>query len=120
MEMWLFNGTRQKLTDLRVQMCVMLKGAAGFTEQTNANKVFQSPYAAARSKDGTKWVITAWEPAHRAWGNPPCPCIHADPKFPDLAPGEEAVSRGRLFVYEGEDFPAEVARREAAGTLIVP
>jgi hypothetical protein len=28
------------------------------------------------------------------------------------------VSRGRLFIYEGEDFPAEVARRVAAGTLL--
>src|SRR5438552_2731062 len=31
MEMWLRNGTRETLRDLRVQNCVMLKGAAGFT-----------------------------------------------------------------------------------------
>ncbi|MFN9942247.1 MAG: hypothetical protein ACK56I_22515, partial [bacterium] len=29
--MWLHNGTDQPLSDLRVQNCVMLKAAAGFT-----------------------------------------------------------------------------------------
>ena len=31
MEMWLKNGTGGTLRDLRVQNCVMLKGASGFT-----------------------------------------------------------------------------------------
>ena len=30
MELWLTNGTKEMLTDLRVQNCVMLRGAAGF------------------------------------------------------------------------------------------
>ncbi|HEY8503260.1 MAG TPA: hypothetical protein VIL46_01675, partial [Gemmataceae bacterium] len=41
-EMTLTNGTDQRLSDLRVQNCVMLKGAAGFAAQTNANKVFEA------------------------------------------------------------------------------
>src|SRR5262249_46235817 len=46
MELSLTNGTAERLSDLRVQVCVMLKGAAGFDEQSNDNKVFSAPYVA--------------------------------------------------------------------------
>src|SRR5881394_883643 len=46
MELWLTNGTRETLRDLRVQNCVMLKAAKGFEQQTNDNKLFSSPYVA--------------------------------------------------------------------------
>ncbi|REK10476.1 MAG: hypothetical protein DWQ37_16465 [Planctomycetota bacterium] len=115
MEMWLHNGTDQTLSDLRVQNCVMLKGAAGFAAQTNDNKVFAAPYAACRSADGRRSVITAWEPSHRAWGNERCPCLHADPKFPDCAPGETVHLRGWLSFYEGRDVRAEFRRIDATG-----
>lgn len=115
MEMWLHNGTSQSLSDMRVQNCVMLKGAEGFTEQTVDNKVFASPYAACRSKDGKHWVITAWEPCHRAWSNAPCPCLHSDPKFPDCAPGETKRIRGWLSFFEGTDLQAELKRIDASG-----
>src|SRR5439155_25561291 len=55
MELWLTNGSTNTLTDLRVQNCVMLKGAAGFNQQTNDNKVFSSPYVACQSADGKHW-----------------------------------------------------------------
>jgi hypothetical protein len=115
MEMWLANGTPQTLSDLRVQNCVMLKGAAGFDEQTNDNKKFASPYAACRSKQGDRWVITAWEPCHRAWGNAPCPCLHSDPKFPDCASGQTVRLRGWLSFYEGTDIDAELKRIDGLG-----
>ncbi|MCI0379899.1 MAG: hypothetical protein L0215_20140 [Gemmataceae bacterium] len=115
MEMWLANGTKEKLSDLRVQMCVLLRGAAGFDQKTNDNKFFSGPYAACRSADGKRWVITAWDPIHRAWGNPPCPCIHADPKFLDCAPGETQHVRGWLSFYEGEDIKGELRRIEETG-----
>lgn len=110
MEMWLTNGTKAKLADLRVQNCVMLKGLAGFNQQTNDNKIFAGPYAACKSADGKRWVITAWEPLHRAWGNPPCPCLHSDPKFPDCEPGQTQRLRGWLSFYEGADINAELKR----------
>lgn len=113
MNLWLTNGTQEKLTGLRVQNCVMLKGATGFAAQTNDNKVFSTPYAAARSEDGGRWVITAWEPSHRTWGNAPCPCLHADPKFPDCAPGETQRLNGWLSFYEGPDLQAELRRIDA-------
>jgi hypothetical protein len=114
-DMWLTNGTAELLSDLRVQNCVMLKGAAGFDQQTNDNKVFSGCYAAAATPDRSRWIITAWEPIHRAWGNAPCPCLHADPKFPDCAPGDTQRLRGWLSFYEGTDIMAELKRIEATG-----
>lgn len=110
MEMSLTNGTKEKLSDLRVQMCAMLKGLKGFTKQTNDNKVLAPPYAACKSDDGRRWVIMAWEPCHRSWANPPCPCVHSDPKFPDCGPGETKRIHGRLWFYEGTDVRAEFER----------
>ena len=110
---WLRNGTKEKLTDLRVQNCVMLKGAKGFTEQTNTNKILEAPFCAAKSADGKRWIITAWSPIHRAWANPPVPCIHADPKFPDCAPGQTVEARGWISFYEGEDIRAEFRRLDS-------
>lgn len=115
MEEWLFNGTDQVLTDLRVQNCVMLKGAVGFNEQTKDNKVFAKPYVACRSTDGKRWIITAWEPCHRPWANPPVPCLHSDPKFPDCPPGETRRLRGWLSFYEGTDLQAELKRIDSIG-----
>lgn len=113
MEMWLFNGTPATLSDLRVQNCVMLKGAHGFAEQTNDNKVFDAPYTACRNAAGNRWVISAWDPCQRAWGNKPCPCLHSDPQFPDCPPGETRHVRGWLSFYEGTDIRGEFRRIDA-------
>jgi hypothetical protein len=115
MRLMLTNGTGSKLSDLRVQMCVMLKGAAGFGAQTNDNKTFRPPYAACRSDDGKRWIISAWSPCQRAWGNPPCPCLHSDPQFPDCPPGETRTVRGWLSFYEGKDLDVELRRIEGLG-----
>jgi hypothetical protein len=88
----------------------MLKAARGFEKQTNDNKRFSSPLAAVGSADGQQWIITAWERCHNAWGNAPCPCLHSDPKFPDLAPGEHAQIKGWLWFYEGAEIEKELAR----------
>ncbi len=111
MELRLTNGTGETLTGLRVQNCVMLKGAPEFAELTNDNKRFEAPFAAVQSsKNPRRWVITAWEPCHRPWGNARCPCLHSDPKFPDCAPGKTQKVRGWLSFYEGDDLDAEFAR----------
>jgi hypothetical protein len=115
MEMWLRNGTGQRLTDLRVQNCVMTKMAAGFKQQTNDNKVFTNPYVACRSGDGKRWIITAWENCYNPWGNEDCPCYHSDPKFPDLEPGQSYTLRGWLSFYEGTEIKKEFKRIEATG-----
>ncbi len=115
MELWLTNGTKDTLRDLRVQNCVMLKGVKGFEQQTNDNKVLASPYAACRSADGSRWIITAWEPCHRAWANAPVPCLHSDPKFPDCAPGETKRLHGWLAFYQGPDIEVEFRRIDQTG-----
>jgi hypothetical protein len=115
LEMWLTNGTHEELTDLRVQNCVLLKGAKGFAAQTNDNKVFSGPYVACRSDGRDRWIITAWDPLHRAWANPPCPCLHSDPRFPDCQPGQTQRLRGWLSFYEGSDIEGELDRIDRTG-----
>ena len=115
MDLWLFNGTKARLTGMRVQNCIMLKGAPEFNEQTTENKVYKGPYAACRSRDGKRWVITAWVPHHRNWANRNCPCLHSDPKFPDCNPGQKQSLKGWLSFYEGEDIQAEFDRIEKTG-----
>lgn len=112
MELWLKNGTDKKLTGLRIQNCVMTKMAKGFEQQTNDNKVLTNPYAACKSGDGARWIITAWEGCHRPWANDKCPCFHSDPKFHDLEPGQTAKLRGWLSFYQGKDIEAEFERIE--------
>jgi hypothetical protein len=115
MEMWLTNGTDRPLSGLRAQVCVMLKGLIGFNSQRTPQTFVDGPYIAIRSDRASRWIITAWEPNHRAWANPPVPCIHSDPIFPDCEPGQTVKVRGRLWFYEGENIAAKVARLRAAG-----
>ncbi|MAT15419.1 MAG: hypothetical protein CMJ46_09130 [Planctomyces sp.] len=110
MALKLTNGTDQPLDDLRVQNCVMLKGAPEFAEITNDNKTFENPFVICRSSAGDRYIITAWERCVRPWGNVRCPCLHSDPQFPDLAPGESATIKGWLSFYEGDDVHGEMKR----------
>ena len=110
MEFRVTNGTSEPLTGLDVQMCVMLKGLAGFEGRTNRNKVFAAPFAACKDASGRRWVITGWQECGRAWGNPPCPCLHADPRVPDCPPGQTRAVRGWLSFYEGDDIRGELRR----------
>jgi peptidoglycan/xylan/chitin deacetylase (PgdA/CDA1 family) len=108
------NGSTETLTALDVQMCVMLKELKGFELQSNDNKVFEPPFAAARSTSARRWVITAWDRCKRAWGNAPCPCLHSDPRLPDCPPGESRSVRGWVSFYEGPDIQAELKRLTAS------
>lgn len=115
MKLWLTNGSDLPLSDLRVQNCVMLKAAEGFNQQDNQNKRFVNGYAIARAAQHDRWMISGWDPTHRAWGNAKCPCLHSDPKFADCAPGETKWLRGWFSYYEGTDIDSEVERIEATG-----
>jgi len=55
-------------------------------------------------------VITGWKPIHRAWANPPVPCLHADPKFPDTRPGEVSFLHGIISFYTGTEIEQEFER----------
>jgi len=110
MEFKVTNGSDRMLSGLRIQMCVMLAHLTGFEQQTNENKVFASPFAACRQAESNRWIITGWERCGRAWGNPPCPCLHADPVVEDCPPGESKGVRGWLSFYTGDDIKAELGR----------
>lgn len=114
-DQWLHNGTTNRLTDLRVQNCVMLKMAEGFNQQTNQHTLFAPPYAAIKSKFKNRWIITAFDPCQRPWANPPVPCLHSDPQFPDCPPGQTTRIRGWLSFYEGKDVQREFKRLDALG-----
>lgn len=96
MTFWLKNGTGQKLTGLRTQVCVLLKAAEGYSSATNENKQFGTNSAAVRPERGGPWLVTEWERTGRTWGNPLCPCMHADPVLPDCAAGDTVEVRGWL------------------------
>lgn len=113
MELWITNNSPYRLTGLRVQNCVMLGRARGFAKRTKANKHFEAPYVACRHETEDRWIIVGWQRCRRAWGNKHCPCMHADPTFPDCEPGETRRLRGRLSFYEGKDIDEELQRIEA-------
>ena len=115
MELRLHNGTDATLSKMRVQNCVMLKGAPEWAQQTDDNKQYYKPYAVCHDEAMSRWVIVSWTHCGRAWGNAPCPCLHSDPVIPDCPPGETRRVVGRLSFYEGTDINAELARIDATG-----
>ncbi len=108
MEQWLENGTKETLTGLRTQVCVLTKGAKGFEAQTGDNKSLEKPVAVA--SHGKRHVLTAWTHCGKVWENSKCPCFHSDPVFPDCAPGETVRMRGVLRFYEGDDLAGAIAK----------
>jgi len=101
MELWVENGTPETLRGLRTQVCVMLKGLTGFDAQQNDNKVFHTESATAHDHAKKRSVHIEFEHCGRAWGNPQCPCIHADPVLPDCPPGQRVSTTGHLR-FQGE------------------
>ncbi len=115
MRLSITNGTDRRLTRLRAQVCVMTGRAPGFEAQTDADVQIRPPYVARRAAGGRRWIITAWEPLDRGWANPPCPCLHADPSFPDCEPGATVRAIGALWFAEGDDLDAILGRIDGSG-----
>ena len=113
MKLWIRNGSPETLTGLRAQVCVMLKGLAGFNQRIHANKVIDGNWVACRDSDGQRWIITSWEPLHRPWENPPVPCLHADPSFPDCPPGKTVEANGIITFYNGTDIRQQIEKLKA-------
>ncbi|WP_422083617.1 polysaccharide deacetylase family protein [Ulvibacterium sp.] len=109
MKLWLTNHTKDTiLSGLQTQICVMLGQAKLFDKQTNANKKLSCPVVAVESEDEKHWIITGWEGCSHPWGNEACPCLHADPKFPDCPPGETVSLEGVLWLYEGTEIDKKI------------
>jgi peptidoglycan/xylan/chitin deacetylase (PgdA/CDA1 family) len=110
--MWLENGTDKPLTKLRTQVCAMLKAAPGFERQSQKDKQYGNSVAVAKALDTDRFVLVAFDHCGRTWGNKDCPCIHADPVFPDAAPGQRVEVKGRLWFYEGSNIEGEIRKAE--------
>lgn len=98
MELWVTNKSAEPFTAMRSQICILLKRAKGFEQQTNDNKEFGKTTARVRS--GRRAIAVDWENCGRTWGNPRCPCLHSDPLLPDCRPGDTVRVRGRLWFDE--------------------
>ena len=67
------------------------------------------PIMIVRSAEEERWAAMTWYADTLSLvGNKWHPCLHADPFFPDLTPGERAEVHGRLLFFEGplDDFTA--------------
>ncbi len=114
-ELWLRNGTAAPLRELRTQICLLLKGATGFQNQTQIGKEYVKPIAVAQAANSNRYVLVAFERCGRSWGNPPCPCIHSDPVLPEAAPGQQVSVRGFVRFYEGAEI--ETIKQRLAETI---
>lgn len=75
--------------------------------RTKGTPLADLPIAVCVSNQGTRLMAMTWfSDTLSLVSNPNHPCLHADPKFKDLLPGESATIRGRLGFYESrlEDF----------------
>lgn len=60
------------------------------------------PAMATRSSLAERFAVMTWFGATNSLiGNPNHPCMHADPRFPDLAPGETGSIAGAILFHEG-------------------
>ncbi|MFM7412401.1 MAG: polysaccharide deacetylase family protein [Planctomycetota bacterium] len=111
-ELFVENRSSETLRGLDVQNCVMLHGCPDFDSVAPDRLVASCPMIACGNASKTRWVISGWRGCTRTWGNPLCPCIHADPTFPDCEPGQTQRLLGWLSFYEGTDIETELRRIE--------
>ncbi len=109
LELVLFNGSGETINDSSAQVCLMLAHLEGFGAQTNENKRFDNPRALAVDASGKHFVLLAFAQCQRAWGNAPCPCLHSDPSFGQILPGESKTLRGFLGFGENPKALEEAA-----------
>jgi hypothetical protein len=71
--------------------------------RTKGNPIADVPMAVTVSNQGDRLFAFTWERGTLSMvSNPGHPCVHADPQFPDLAPGEHASVHGKLIFFEGK------------------
>jgi len=76
------------------------------------------PVMVTRSSQAERIVAMTWyDDTFALVSNPKHPCMHADPAFPDLEPGQKVTVRGELLFFAGaiDEFAAEFERRYREG-----
>jgi len=104
MELVVNNGSDADMEFINGQVCIMLKGAPDFDEQTRDNKLLTDTIAAVHSEAGDRWIATAWDQLRRTWDNPKCPCVHFDPVLDPCPAGETVSVKGRIWFHEGKEL----------------
>jgi hypothetical protein len=138
----ILNGSDTAMGSIRTQTCAYLRGLKEFSDCTRENKhvcispgnwvqleqcggrsdyregSLALPVIITRSNQTSKLIAMSWfEHTGPIWDNMNHPCMHADPCFPDLEPGESKTVCGLLVFFEGtvtefeEWFRAEGAKR---------
>ena len=79
--------------------------------RTKGRPVADWPVMLTRSNQADRWVGMTWQKDTLSLiGNQHHPCMHADPRFKDLEPGEAVAIRGKLFFFEGELADFDIAK----------
>ncbi|MBI2423982.1 MAG: polysaccharide deacetylase family protein [Candidatus Hydrogenedentes bacterium] len=105
LDLWFRNGTPAPLKNIRTQNCLMLGALKGFAAQSNEGKRFEASATMAPNTTGDRWVRISTDQCQRTWGNPDCPCAHADPGFDSLGVGETVHVKARVAFQEGGTPP---------------
>jgi len=78
-------------------------GKYGIGWRTKGKKVADLPWVVTQSNRGQRFVAMTWfDDTLSMVSNPNHPCMHADPKFENLNPGEERSIRGKIAFFEGD------------------
>ncbi len=133
--LYIKNGTNKPLTDIKLQVCALLKHTTSFSGNTADNKFvhtssngWQSFTEACNAKDRGRFrlgwregpavadlpvmvtvsdrrdqliAITWYDDTYSLVCNPAHPCMHADPYFADIQPGQRRTIHGELLFFEG-------------------
>lgn len=136
LRLYIENGSKDKLKDIKLQTCAYLRAIKEFSDFTTDNKFVHlrelgwqpfkedasGDYRSGRFRLGWRAgpaaadlpvmvtvsnaqqrlvALTWYDSTYSLVSNPQHPCMHADPFFPDLEPGQRAEIRGELLFFEG-------------------
>ncbi|MCK5907104.1 MAG: hypothetical protein KAG37_05900 [Flavobacteriales bacterium] len=90
-----------------------IKDGYGVGWISEAKKVSDLPVVVTKSKDGKRLIAMTWfEDTFTFIGNENHPCVHADPGYDNLKPGESQTIHGELIFFEGSMADFETMFRE--------
>jgi len=135
LEIHIENGSNKPLTDIKLQVCALLKHTTRFSRNTADNKFVHTssdgwqPFTqACNTKEQGRFrlgwragpavadlpvmvtvsdrldhliAMTWYDDTYSLVCNPEHPCMHADPAFTDILPGQHRTIRGELIFFEG-------------------
>ena len=102
-----------KVKGLDVKGCEQLDNA--FADRHGgyyAEKRTEAAMIAVTSLDGRRCVVYSWTPGKTVFSNSGIPCLHGDPFYGDIRPGEAREATAVVVFVEG---PVEKAMKELAG-----